>query len=58
MDSGNIHESPLRSHEASLPKGNTSGSVEDSLQLKELMAIVPKMVTKIDSLEKELKETK
>ncbi|GJT82752.1 putative ribonuclease H-like domain-containing protein [Tanacetum coccineum] len=58
MDSGNIHESPLRSHEAPLPEGNTSGSAEDSLQLKELMAIVPKMVTKIDSLEKELKETK
>ncbi|GJW25004.1 hypothetical protein Tco_0038815 [Tanacetum coccineum] len=53
MDSGNIHESPLGSHEAPLPEGNTY-----SLQLKELMAIVPKMVTKIDSLEKELKETK
>ncbi|GJW62976.1 hypothetical protein Tco_0114860 [Tanacetum coccineum] len=58
MDSGNIHESPLRSHEAPLPEGNTLGSAGDSLQLKELMAIVPKMVTKIDSLEKELKETK
>ncbi|GKD25208.1 hypothetical protein Tco_1231422, partial [Tanacetum coccineum] len=57
MDSGNIHESPLRSHEAPLPEGNTSGSAEDSLQLKELMAIVPKMVTKIDSLEKELQQT-
>ncbi|GKE19984.1 hypothetical protein Tco_1431496 [Tanacetum coccineum] len=54
MDSGNIHESPLRSYEAPLPEGNTSGSAEDSLQLKELMAIV----TKIDSLKKELKETK
>ncbi|GKA94272.1 hypothetical protein Tco_0816310, partial [Tanacetum coccineum] len=58
MDSGNIHESPLRSHEAPLSKGNTSKSAEDSLQLKELMVIVPKMVTKIDSLEKELTETK
>ncbi|GKB05343.1 putative ribonuclease H-like domain-containing protein, partial [Tanacetum coccineum] len=58
MDNGNIHESPLRSHEVPLPKGNTSGSAEDSLQLKELMAIVPKMVTKINSLDKELKETK
>ncbi|GKD85625.1 hypothetical protein Tco_1356779, partial [Tanacetum coccineum] len=46
------------SHEAPLPEGNTSGSAEDSFQLKELMAIVPKMVTKIDCLEKELKETK
>ncbi|GJT82953.1 putative ribonuclease H-like domain-containing protein [Tanacetum coccineum] len=58
MYSGNIHESPLKSHEAPLLEGNTSGSAEDSWQLKELMAIVPKMVTKIDSLEKELKETK
>ncbi|GJY32187.1 putative reverse transcriptase, RNA-dependent DNA polymerase [Tanacetum coccineum] len=58
MDSGNIHESPLRSYEAPLSEGNTSGSAEDSLQLKELMVIVPKMVTKIDSLEKELKEIK
>ncbi|GJS03855.1 hypothetical protein Tco_0320363 [Tanacetum coccineum] len=56
LDSGNIHESPLRSHEAPLPDGNTSGSAEDSLQLKELMAIVPKLVTRIDSLEKELKQ--
>ncbi|GJZ62398.1 hypothetical protein Tco_0618535 [Tanacetum coccineum] len=46
MDSGNIHKSPLRSHEAPLSDGNTSRSVEDSLQLKELMAIVPKMKVK------------
>ncbi|GKF12949.1 hypothetical protein Tco_0050875, partial [Tanacetum coccineum] len=47
-----------RSHEAPLPEGNTSGSTEDSLKIKELMAIVPKLVTRIDSLEKDLKETK
>ncbi|GKA75509.1 putative ribonuclease H-like domain-containing protein, partial [Tanacetum coccineum] len=58
LDRGNIHESPLRSHEAPLPEGNTSGSTEDSLKIKELMAIVPKPVTRIDSLEKDLKETK
>ncbi|GJU98369.1 putative ribonuclease H-like domain-containing protein [Tanacetum coccineum] len=58
LDSGHIHECPLMSHEAPLPKGNTSGSVGDSLQLKELIAITPKLVTRIDSLEKELKETK
>ncbi|GKE53502.1 putative ribonuclease H-like domain-containing protein, partial [Tanacetum coccineum] len=58
LDSGHIHECPLMSHEAPLPKGNTSGSAGDSLQLKELMAIIPKLVTRIDSLEKELKETK
>ncbi|GJS85717.1 hypothetical protein Tco_0752258, partial [Tanacetum coccineum] len=58
LDSGNIHESPLRSHEAPLPEGNTSRSVEDSLKLKELMEIVPKLESKIDNLETELMETK
>ncbi|GJW98901.1 hypothetical protein Tco_0180709 [Tanacetum coccineum] len=33
------HSSPPRSHEAPLLEGNISGSAEDSLQLKELMAI-------------------
>ncbi|GJR95667.1 hypothetical protein Tco_0267841, partial [Tanacetum coccineum] len=46
------------SYEAPLPKGNTSGSVEDNVQLKELMVLVPKLVTRINSLEKELKDTK
>ncbi|GKG19369.1 hypothetical protein Tco_0376468, partial [Tanacetum coccineum] len=46
------------SYEAPLPKGNTSGSDEDSVQLKELMLLVPKLVTRINSLEKELKDTK
>ncbi|GKD96867.1 hypothetical protein Tco_1380764, partial [Tanacetum coccineum] len=58
LDSGNIHESPLRSHEVPLPGGNTSGSVEDSLNLKELMDVVPKLVLRIDNLEKELQQTK
>ncbi|GJZ22410.1 hypothetical protein Tco_0559449 [Tanacetum coccineum] len=58
IDSGNIHESPLMSHEAPLTEGNTSGSVEDSLNLKELMDIVPKLVLRIDNLEKELQQTK
>ncbi|GKD84187.1 hypothetical protein Tco_1351026, partial [Tanacetum coccineum] len=49
LDSGNLHESPLRSHKAPLPEGNTSGSAEDNLQLKELMAIVPML--KVKSLE-------
>ncbi|GKD78881.1 hypothetical protein Tco_1341502 [Tanacetum coccineum] len=52
------HFSPPRSYEAPLPEGNTSGSVEDSVQLKELMVLVPKLVNRIGSLEKELKETK
>ncbi|GJS93332.1 hypothetical protein Tco_0800300 [Tanacetum coccineum] len=52
------HFSPPRSYEAPLPEGNTSGSAEDSMQLKELMVLVPTLVTRINSLEKELKDTK
>ncbi|GKD24362.1 hypothetical protein Tco_1230576, partial [Tanacetum coccineum] len=37
---------------------NIPGSAEDSVQLKELMVLVPKLVNRIVSLEKELKETK
>ncbi|GKA07131.1 putative ribonuclease H-like domain-containing protein [Tanacetum coccineum] len=44
IDSGNIHESLLRSHKAPLPEGNTSGSAEDMLNLKELMDIILKLV--------------
>ncbi|GJY61699.1 hypothetical protein Tco_0462356 [Tanacetum coccineum] len=40
------HSSPPRSYEAHLPKGNTSGSAEASMQLKDLM---------VKSLEKVLK---
>ncbi|GKD87587.1 hypothetical protein Tco_1358741, partial [Tanacetum coccineum] len=58
LDNGNIHESPLRSHETPLYEGHTSGSVKDSLKLQELMVLVPKLESKVDSLEKELKETK
>ncbi|GKC16597.1 hypothetical protein Tco_1013379, partial [Tanacetum coccineum] len=50
--------SPPRSYEAPLPEGHTSGSAEDSMQLTELMVLVPTLVAKINSLEKELKETK
>ncbi|GJR09635.1 hypothetical protein Tco_0792287 [Tanacetum coccineum] len=53
MDSGNIHESPLRSYKAPLPEGNTLGSAEDSLILKELMDIIPKLVLIIDNLGEE-----
>ncbi|GKG09866.1 hypothetical protein Tco_0338612, partial [Tanacetum coccineum] len=49
--------SPPGSYEAPLPKGNTSGSAEDSMQLKGLMVLVPNLVNRIGSLEKELKET-
>ncbi|GJZ53585.1 putative ribonuclease H-like domain-containing protein [Tanacetum coccineum] len=46
------------SYEAPLPEGNTSGSAEDSMQLKELMDIVPRLVTRIETLEIELQQTK
>ncbi|GJX09479.1 hypothetical protein Tco_0199338 [Tanacetum coccineum] len=52
------HYSPSRSYEAPLPKGNTSRSAEDSMQLKELMDIVPKLVTRIETLETKLQQTK
>ncbi|GKA08281.1 hypothetical protein Tco_0687612 [Tanacetum coccineum] len=52
------HFSPPRSYEAPLPKGNTSRSAENSVQLKELMVLVPKLVTRINSLETELKDIK
>ncbi|GKD77974.1 hypothetical protein Tco_1340595, partial [Tanacetum coccineum] len=58
LDSGNIHESPLRSYEAPLHEGHTSGSAKDSMQLEELMILVPKLVTRIENLEKELHQTK
>ncbi|GJZ98559.1 hypothetical protein Tco_0671012 [Tanacetum coccineum] len=50
--------SPPRSYEAPLPEGNTPGSAEDSMQLKELMDIVPRLVTRIETLETELQQTK
>ncbi|GKF63524.1 hypothetical protein Tco_0186972, partial [Tanacetum coccineum] len=45
------HFSPPRSYEAPLPEGNTSESAKDSMQLKELMDIVPKLVSRIKTLE-------
>ncbi|GKB55716.1 hypothetical protein Tco_0911902 [Tanacetum coccineum] len=61
LDIGNIFESPLRpeyQHDAPTLEGHTSRSAEDSLKLQELSVLVPKLESKIDSLEKELKETK
>ncbi|GKD39626.1 hypothetical protein Tco_1259833 [Tanacetum coccineum] len=43
---------------AVMDQGNISKSAEASIQLKELMVLVPNLVTKVTSLEKELKETK
>ncbi|GJW84943.1 hypothetical protein Tco_0158088 [Tanacetum coccineum] len=52
------HSLPPRSYEAPLPEGNTSESAKASMQLKELMVLVPRLVTRVTSLEKELKDTK
>ncbi|GJZ69841.1 hypothetical protein Tco_0633391 [Tanacetum coccineum] len=52
------HYLPPRSYEAPLPEGNTSGSAEASMELKELMDIVPKLVTRIVTLETELQQTR
>ncbi|GKC45101.1 hypothetical protein Tco_1062823 [Tanacetum coccineum] len=43
---------------AAVDQGNISGSAEDSVQLKELIVLIPKLVNRIGSLEKELQETK
>ncbi|GJZ70946.1 hypothetical protein Tco_0634797, partial [Tanacetum coccineum] len=43
--------------QAPLPEDNTSRSGEANMQLKELMVLVPTLVTRINSLEKELKDT-
>ncbi|GJX29950.1 hypothetical protein Tco_0238029 [Tanacetum coccineum] len=52
------HYLPSRSYEAPLSEGNTSGSAKDSMHLKELIDIVPRLVTRINTLETELQQTK
>ncbi|GJX91229.1 putative ribonuclease H-like domain-containing protein [Tanacetum coccineum] len=45
LDSGNIHESPLRSHDAPLPEVNTSGSAEDSIFGNEVLTLKNRVKT-------------
>ncbi|GJT23804.1 hypothetical protein Tco_0893741 [Tanacetum coccineum] len=52
------HYSPPRSYKAPLPEVIYMESAEDSMQLKELMDIVPRLVTRIETLETELQQTK
>ncbi|GJY75891.1 putative ribonuclease H-like domain-containing protein [Tanacetum coccineum] len=47
-----------RSHETPPQEVQTSRSVEDNMKLQELMVLVPKLESKVNSLEKELKDTK
>ncbi|GKF82020.1 hypothetical protein Tco_0243676, partial [Tanacetum coccineum] len=50
--------SPPRTYEAPFYEGHTSGSAKDNMQLKELMTFVPRLVTRIDNLEREFLQTK
>ncbi|GJX90815.1 hypothetical protein Tco_0344141 [Tanacetum coccineum] len=54
LDSGNIHESPLRSHDAPLPEVNTLRSAEDSVQQKELMELVKTLEVSLKSKSKKV----
>ncbi|GJW13770.1 hypothetical protein Tco_0017903 [Tanacetum coccineum] len=45
-------------HDSPLPGGYTPGSVEGSMQLKELTNLYTKLLTRVTSLETELKKTK
>ncbi|GKC11761.1 hypothetical protein Tco_1008543 [Tanacetum coccineum] len=48
----------IMSHETPPQEGQTSRSVEDNMKLQELMVLVPKLESKVNNLEKELKDTK
>ncbi|GKA65723.1 hypothetical protein Tco_0765430 [Tanacetum coccineum] len=48
----------IQVYEALSLESNTQGSAEDSMKLKELMNIVPKLVSRIKTLETELQQTK
>ncbi|GJY90663.1 hypothetical protein Tco_0505859 [Tanacetum coccineum] len=56
--SGNIPKSPTMPHDSLLLGGYTPGSDEGSMTLHELMVLCTKLSNKVDSLEKELKQTK
>ncbi|GJX43758.1 putative ribonuclease H-like domain-containing protein [Tanacetum coccineum] len=58
LDSGNINETLLMSHETSPQEGHPSRNVEDSMKLQELMILVPKLQSRIGSLKTELRDTK
>ncbi|GJV51687.1 hypothetical protein Tco_1447428 [Tanacetum coccineum] len=55
--SGNIDKTPTMPHDSPLPRVNTLGSDEGSMQLQELMALCKKLSNKVESLET-LKQTK
>ncbi|GJS53862.1 putative ribonuclease H-like domain-containing protein [Tanacetum coccineum] len=56
--SGNIDKTPTMPHDSPLPRVNTLGSDEGSMQLQELMALCIKLSNKVESLETDLKQTK
>ncbi|GJT98891.1 hypothetical protein Tco_1094409 [Tanacetum coccineum] len=57
-DSGNIDKTSTMPHDSPLPRVNTLGRDEGSMQLQELMALCTKLSNKVESLEIDLKQTK
>nr|GFA61502.1 retrovirus-related Pol polyprotein from transposon TNT 1-94 [Tanacetum cinerariifolium] len=56
--SDNIDQTPTMPHDSSLPRVNTLGSDEGSMTLQELMVFCTTLSNKVESLEKDLKQTK
>ncbi|GKB06399.1 putative ribonuclease H-like domain-containing protein [Tanacetum coccineum] len=56
--SGNIDKTPTMPHDSPLPRVNTLGSDEGSMQLQELMALCINLSNKVESLQTDLKQTK
>nr|GEV65858.1 reverse transcriptase domain-containing protein [Tanacetum cinerariifolium] len=56
--SGNIDQTPTMPHDSPLSRFNTLGSDEGSMTLQELMVLCTTLSKKVESLEKDLKQTK
>nr|GFD10884.1 hypothetical protein [Tanacetum cinerariifolium] len=55
---GNIDQTPTMSYDSYLSRVNTLGSDEGSMTLQELMVFYKTLSKKVESLEKDLKQTK
>ncbi|GKB00577.1 hypothetical protein Tco_0828570 [Tanacetum coccineum] len=58
VDQGEGSAQPAEPHHTPVDPIPSTSYAEDNVQLKELMVLVPKLVTRINSLETELKDTK
>nr|GEU57769.1 hypothetical protein [Tanacetum cinerariifolium] len=56
--SGNINQTPTMPHDSPLPRVNTIRSDEGSMTLQELMVFCTTLSKKVESLKKDLKQTK